>query len=827
MASDEGNPNIRSPRRLSRANPATRRRTSSDNVPPVSTNDPARQLSPPRPFFIQGNPDRGSWSTADDDSQDESPVPPPINTRRHNRTSRDIYGPEPTTPNSAAPFIRREDSPQQDPGMNHGSSWNPASLYAEHDSSSGHGHSGEGGPFSPSSSVNHGVNGAERPTRSTRAPPSSYPYPFQAYPGNPDPLPPSRRSSTESINNIANTLNYGQQPQSPTAHGAPTNTLGHQQYQSVGQSSQVDLARPMAPFMATDGGGGGHSNRHSVAGSVYAGSAAAGMAMSRSQSFDGLPRSGSSPNVAFRAPFLSPASRPSSSVWSPPSYTNAGLYQGSESPGYGGSPNASMLALPKPKAPLPSTRLAGKLEKQDKPWLQKREPRARISWYLTVLMFFLGVLGAAAICFFGFRSVPVLPDSDLCLVMDEDFSNGLNSQYWTQDVELGGFGNGEFQMTTGSSTNIYTQNNELYIYPTLTSQYISGGYNAVLDGGSWDLGKDCTTDNSSACSVTADASAGVVVNPVMSARINTQGKAFIKYGRVEVTAKLPQGDWLWPAIWMLPEDSVYGPWPMSGEIDIMEARGNGIAYTAQGSNFVRSSLNYGPMDSLTRTLFGWFNQKRSTFADGFHTYMLEWTEDFMRFSTDQRTNRMLDIHTMNKKSSFWNRAGFPTTAQNGSTQVVVPDIYSEGANSAPFDQSGSFSLPTSVAKDINELILQASTSSSTSRLEVHLAGSPTASAVSPGTTARATPCRSSPRRSRLGARLGRRARARGRSECESSFPLSSLPSLCSFVVFVRRSGASALGWTMSAHDRKVMMGARASLTPALAQGFTPFTFFAF
>lgn len=55
-----------------------------------------------------------------------------------------------------------------------------------------------------------------------------------------------------------------------------------------------------------------------------------------------------------------------------------------------------------------------------------------------------------------------------------------------------------------------------------------------------------------------------MINPVRSARLNTKGKASIRYGRVEVVAKIPQGDWLWPAIWMLPQNDTYGPWPASG-----------------------------------------------------------------------------------------------------------------------------------------------------------------------------------------------------------------------------------------------------------------------
>lgn len=49
---------------------------------------------------------------------------------------------------------------------------------------------------------------------------------------------------------------------------------------------------------------------------------------------------------------------------------------------------------------------------------------------------------------------------------------------------------------------------------------------------------------------------------------------------------MPLGDWMWPAIWMMPEDSVYGVWPRSGEIDIAESRGNDAETYANGNNQV-------------------------------------------------------------------------------------------------------------------------------------------------------------------------------------------------------------------------------------------------
>ena len=67
-----------------------------------------------------------------------------------------------------------------------------------------------------------------------------------------------------------------------------------------------------------------------------------------------------------------------------------------------------------------------------------------------------------------------------------------------------------------------------------------------------------------------------------------------RYGKVEVRAKLPIGDWLWPAIWLLPRNNQYGNWPASGEIDIMESRGNPPSYPPGGYDQFSSTLHWGP-----------------------------------------------------------------------------------------------------------------------------------------------------------------------------------------------------------------------------------------
>ena len=125
-------------------------------------------------------------------------------------------------------------------------------------------------------------------------------------------------------------------------------------------------------------------------------------------------------------------------------------------------------------------------------------------------------------------------------------------------------------------------------------------------------------------------------------------------------------------------------------LQIMEARGNGPSYGAQGSNFVRSSLNYGVLESLQTHIFGWWSQKQSSFDRAFHTYSLEWTPDWMRFYVDSRLQAMMNLKITGKGGKdFFRRGEYPDTATNGSdVAVVISDIWEKqgGSAAAPFDQ---------------------------------------------------------------------------------------------------------------------------------------------
>ncbi|KAF9231780.1 glycoside hydrolase family 16 protein [Melanogaster broomeanus] len=332
----------------------------------------------------------------------------------------------------------------------------------------------------------------------------------------------------------------------------------------------------------------------------------------------------------------------------------------------------------------------------EKPWVTKKDPYARIAYFLTYGVAFLGIAASAIRCYFGYKSVPMIK-GNLCMVLDEEFDTDTGTVFgtgskWFHEVSLGGFGNGEFEMTTSSTNNSYVQDGYLYITPTLTSDII--GSENMFNGYSYNL-TDCTyniTNPSNAtsfdatayyqsCGAVSNTTTGAIINPVQSARISTRNSASIKYGRVE----------LWPAIWMLPVNDTYGPWPLSGEIDLMESRGNGRSYPDQGIDYVRGSLNWGPLTFLNAVYktFGWWTQRRTDYGEGFHTYALEWTSDFYQLFTDRRIYVDTRLHYMLEltfNEPFFTRGNFPPVVQNGTTPIVLENPWINGTNASPFDQ---------------------------------------------------------------------------------------------------------------------------------------------
>ena len=181
-------------------------------------------------------------------------------------------------------------------------------------------------------------------------------------------------------------------------------------------------------------------------------------------------------------------------------------------------------------------------------------------------------------------NVPSLPGWEL-VWHDEFDSSGIDLSKWNFEVNGNGGGNNELQYYTANPQNAYVDSGCLVI------QALAQSY----------LGKDYT-----------------------SARMTTQGKGDWTYGRVEVRAMLPYGQGLWPAIWMMPTDSYYGGWPLSGEIDIMEMLG-------QQANKIYGTLHFGQPQQMRQ---GTYVLPGGYFSASFHTFAIEWDSTSISWFVD-------------------------------------------------------------------------------------------------------------------------------------------------------------------------------------------------
>ncbi|KAG4439544.1 hypothetical protein IFR05_004984 [Cadophora sp. M221] len=352
------------------------------------------------------------------------------------------------------------------------------------------------------------------------------------------------------------------------------------------------------------------------------------------------------------------------------------------------SPTGSSMGA-RPRRRFKSSRLNGEFEK---PWLDKS--KRGLNW--DTITFYSAVL--AAFCIGGYLLYDAyvkVPKHEYCLVMDDNFST-LDGNLWSHEIQLDGFGTGSFDWTTDDPKNSYVDATGLHIVPTLTLQSTDITGDQLLNGYTVNLTTDGTCTNSAAhrssdvqlyspCAVVSNSTKNQIINPVRSARLTTAGKKTIRYGRVEVSARMPKGDWLWPAIWMMPQDSVYGEWPRSGEIDIAESRGNDAETYALGNNIIGSALHWGTSydnDMIDKSKGEW-GSKRIKYSEDFHTYGLEWSEKYLFLWLDGRLRQVLFVD-FKATGDLWDYGGFGQTAING----TAPDNpWATGGTNAPFDQS--------------------------------------------------------------------------------------------------------------------------------------------
>lgn len=183
-----------------------------------------------------------------------------------------------------------------------------------------------------------------------------------------------------------------------------------------------------------------------------------------------------------------------------------------------------------------------------------------------------------------------LPEPTWELVWQDEFDGAtIDETKWSFEVNGKGGGNSELQYYTDRPENAFIEDGHLVIQ--------------AIEEEKRYIGRDYT-----------------------SARMRTLGKGDWLYGRFEIRARLPEGQGLWPAIWMLPSTYRYGGWPTSGEIDIMELLGH-------KPEVVHGTIHYGGLGDHKYTGKP-FHLDDGDFASDFHTFALEWEEEEMRWYVD-------------------------------------------------------------------------------------------------------------------------------------------------------------------------------------------------
>jgi len=179
---------------------------------------------------------------------------------------------------------------------------------------------------------------------------------------------------------------------------------------------------------------------------------------------------------------------------------------------------------------------------------------------------------------------------------DEFDGTSIDSDCWTHEPGNHGWGNNELQNYTSSSANSYVSDGKLTI-------------EAIKQSSS---GSDYS-----------------------SARMITAGKKEFQYGRIDIRAKLPQGQGIWPALWMLGANFWDIGWPDCGEIDIMELVGHQPS-TVHGT--LHWDNNGSKADHGTGTTLD-----SGIFADEFHVFTIVWDNQNIKWYVDDEQFLTIDI----------------------------------------------------------------------------------------------------------------------------------------------------------------------------------------
>lgn len=250
--------------------------------------------------------------------------------------------------------------------------------------------------------------------------------------------------------------------------------------------------------------------------------------------------------------------------------------------------------------------------------MQKSKQRKRIIYIAVLLVLpslIWGALWTKKEIKFRNNGAINLDSANWQLVWSDEFDgDNLNLDYWSYDVGKGKWGNEE-------------------------EEYYTKGENLSIEDGCLKITAKYNPENEA--------------NPYTSSRIITRGKVSFLYGKIEAKIKLPSGQGIWPAFWMMGNEN---PYPACGEIDIMEA--------INMCDIAHGNIHWGHKGENGKGINGYQiisdggGESRIDNSDQWHTYSVMWSEEEIRWMLDGNAYYSFQIDEENEaqkafKSPFY------------------------------------------------------------------------------------------------------------------------------------------------------------------------------
>ncbi|XP_070151004.1 beta-1,3-glucan-binding protein isoform X1 [Polyergus mexicanus] len=250
------------------------------------------------------------------------------------------------------------------------------------------------------------------------------------------------------------------------------------------------------------------------------------------------------------------------------------------------------------------------------------------------------------------------------LLLEDNF-NSFNASLWKREIKIPLKPDYEFCVYHNENHQQLVQidNGQLLIKPIILDDLY--GENVTMYG-RLQLSR-CTSTNSDECS--RKALSYNILPPIISARLTTKERFVLRYGKIEIRARFPQGDWLYPEMWLEPKYSTYGANYASGRVLLGISRGNENLVNATNVSKIYDARR---LDFGVRV--GTFPNIREILVSKIHEFGPRWTKDFHVYTT------------------IWTSDGFTFLVDGEEIGRVRPDEEgwmngpNVGRKNAPFDQ---------------------------------------------------------------------------------------------------------------------------------------------